>query len=440
MKRRVFLSGGAGTAGVALLGIPRGWAATSDALEMHPSSKSANPDEIAGWNVPHDVEVEIVRVTNLNTHGAGSLREALQRADIPESVYRVVVFDVSGRIDLGGHILRANQNRTIVAGQTAPGPIEIWGHTFQARQASEQLFMHLAFRGGKSVPGDSWQVDNVTKARFQNCSGANSVDEMMSFNNTVSDQVCLVDCLIGFQLFDTERGDHRFGPLVRNTNTRIGFYRNFFVGARRGMPRLENSCTVSFASNVFVSSGDNPAAKISSVPVVLEEKSEWPPTMAVDLFQNEYIWRNRRRLAQMDNDIGVVTTMYERDNFIRPTYSAIGQRIRSKPANGAVQVDTVQMPPGARLVQVDEALPFVLVHAGMRPAQRDSTDAMIVSEVVAEDIVTRYDAVDDPPPAIQRVFTPRLDWSQKDGQGRSNALVELDILHGELGGVTRWVH
>lgn len=438
MKRRTFLAGAAGTAGVTLSGILRGQAATPDMLETHPATASAGPDEIAGWNVPHDADVYMVRVSNLETRGPGSLREALQRTDIPPGAYRVIVFDVSGRIDLEGQILRANQSRTIVAGQTAPGPIEIWGHTFEARESSEQLFMHLAFRGGKSVSGDSWQVENVRKARFQNCSGANSVDEMMAFTNKESDQVCLVDCMIGFQLFDTERGDHRFGPMVRGSNTRIGFYRSLFVGARRGMLRLANPCTVSCASNVFVSVDSSPTEKISAMPMVLEERSNTPPNMAVDFFQNEYIWRNTGQLANMANELGVVTTMYERDNYIRPAYSAEAQRILSKLAYGAEQVDAVQMPPGARLVPVDDTLPFVMEHAGMRPAVRDMTDALILDEVIAESVPTRYEAVDHPPPSLRRVFNPRLDWSGKDAQGRSNALVELDILHGQLGGVQRW--
>lgn len=436
MKRRRFITGAAGLAVSAGLAGPV--AASAAGPVLHPATV-ARPEDRAGWQVPADAKVHVVRVTTLKTRGYGSLRDALQRTDVPSDAYRVIVFEVAGRIDLEGQILRANQDRTILAGQTAPGPIEIWGHTFEARRAEEQLFMHIAFRGGLAVGGDSWQVESVRKARFQNCSGANSVDEMMAFTNKASDQVCVVDSLIGFQLFDLTRGDHRFGPMVRSTNTRIGFYRNMFVGARRGMLRLANPCTVSCASNVFVAADDSPTEKISRMPMVLEERSDWPGNMELDFFQNEYIWKETGQLANMKNDLGVVTTIYERDNHIRPAYSALDQRVLSKPAWGAKQVDALQMAPGARLVASDEVMAFAMAHAGMRPAARDVTDQMIVDEVIAESVPTRTEAVDHPPPRIERqFFTPELDWRGTDATGRSNALVELDILHGRLGGVRRW--
>ena len=60
---------------------------------------------------------DVVKVTNLNDSGKGSLRWALEDLDMP----RTVVFEVSGQISLNDQI---NVNGDVtVAGQTSPGAV-----------------------------------------------------------------------------------------------------------------------------------------------------------------------------------------------------------------------------------------------------------------------------------------------------------------------------
>ena len=58
---------------------------------------------------------EIIRVTNLNSEGPGSLRAAIE-AEGP----RIVVFEVGGVIDLEMKTLRLRNPYITIAGQTAP--------------------------------------------------------------------------------------------------------------------------------------------------------------------------------------------------------------------------------------------------------------------------------------------------------------------------------
>jgi hypothetical protein len=67
---------------------------------------------------PNRIAGTIIHVTNLNSSGPDSLREAV---DFKEP--RVVVFDVSGYIDINlGDEIRVNNPYLKIAGQTAPSP------------------------------------------------------------------------------------------------------------------------------------------------------------------------------------------------------------------------------------------------------------------------------------------------------------------------------
>ncbi len=60
---------------------------------------------------------EVIKVTNLNAEGPGSLRAALEGNKGP----RIVVFETGGEIDLQGDNIIITSPFVTVAGQTAPG-------------------------------------------------------------------------------------------------------------------------------------------------------------------------------------------------------------------------------------------------------------------------------------------------------------------------------
>lgn len=96
-----------------------------------------------GVETPAGTDGRVIRVTNLESRGPGSLRAAIE-TEGP----RLVVFDVGGVIDLGEDPLRINRPFLTIAGQTAPSPgITIIKGSVYA-YTNDILIQHIRIRPG----------------------------------------------------------------------------------------------------------------------------------------------------------------------------------------------------------------------------------------------------------------------------------------------------
>lgn len=101
----------------------------------------------------------IIKVTNLNDSGEGSFRSAVM-----SSGARIVVFEVSGIINLKSQIYVKNPYLT-VAGETSPGGVLITGFPFYL-STNDVVIRHMRFRVGSHRITDGSNADPETLDSF----------------------------------------------------------------------------------------------------------------------------------------------------------------------------------------------------------------------------------------------------------------------------------
>ena len=176
----------------------------------------------------------VYEVTNLNDAGAGSLRDAVSEGN------RIVIFRVSGTIELKSRLTIAKPNITI-AGQTAPGDGICLRDCDLYISTNNVIVRYLRVRLGDA---SRRQSDSITVWRgssnviLDHCSATWSVDESLSLGGDVGD-VTVQWCLIGEALRQSVhvKGRHCFGSLMRASG-KVSLHHNLWVHNDSRNPRL----------------------------------------------------------------------------------------------------------------------------------------------------------------------------------------------------------
>ena len=117
---------------------------------------------------------EVYHVTNLNDSGAGSFRDAVSKSG------RIVVFDVSGTIELKSNILC--QSNITIAGQTAPGGSGITLKNYKMGMSGDNIICrYISSRPGPyastSSGNDAWGGAKGSNSIIDHCSMGWTTDE-----------------------------------------------------------------------------------------------------------------------------------------------------------------------------------------------------------------------------------------------------------------------
>jgi len=176
----------------------------------------------------------VIKVTNLNSSGSGSLNEALGT-----SGKRLIVFEVGGVIS-GGHSI--SKGDVTIAGQTAPYPgITIIRGTLKI-SASNVVVSHIAVRVGDGsggspdgieITGNNIVLDHVTSTW--------GVDETLTLKG--ADNITMFKCIIAESLSNSnhEEGEHSKGNLIFRVCDPVSIIDCLYAHNRMRNPRVSDS-------------------------------------------------------------------------------------------------------------------------------------------------------------------------------------------------------
>ncbi len=331
---------------------------------------------------------KILKVSNLNDEGPGSLRSAVEA-----SGPRIVVFEVGGYINLHSELAITNPFITI-AGQTAPEP----GITLRNRRlrigTHDVVIQHLRSRPG-DAPGKADELDDrdaLTIQDFNNpiynvvidhCSFSWSVDEVVGLwgyrDKRLSD-ITISNSIIseGLNRSLHPRGPHSKGLLIGDYSKRVTLIRNLISSSADRNGPLFKGGTSGIVLNNLVYNGGNSyrlgfaddynagPSKVTAVGNLWIDGPAYPTRGPV--------WFN--------SNVKAGTEIYLSGNKI---VQQTGFPVPIVENNTGWGNPVVTIPPlwiqDLKVWEVNQVESGVLANAGARPAQRDVIDERIVREV-----------------------------------------------------------
>lgn len=356
-----------------------------------------------GWasQTPGGRGGRIIRVTNLNSEGPGSLREAIE-ADGP----RIVVFEVGGVIDLDRKTLKLTNPFITIAGQTAPSPgitlirggIDVGGH--------DVIIQHIRIRPGSAGQEwmSGWDEDSIsTQAAYNvivdHCSLEWGTDENLSasgprftgstpeeWRRGTSHNITFSNNIIAESLaYSTHsKGEHSKGSLIHDNVTGLLIINNLYAHNYERSPLFKGGVHGVIVNNLIY----NPGPRAIHYNLAPEEWLNHP----YEVGKMTAIGNVLRAGPSTPTDhlaflmIGGAGDLeyYGRDNI---AVDQVGEPIRmfGRYTTTPARIIETRRPPvwweGVTPIAAEQVQVSVLSQSGARPWDRDQRDVLLIAEV-----------------------------------------------------------
>ncbi|MDE5769315.1 MAG: carbohydrate-binding protein, partial [Oscillospiraceae bacterium] len=192
---------------------------------------------------------EIYHVTNLNDSGEGSFRDAVSKSN------RIVVFDVSGTIELKSNVVC--QSNITIAGQTAPGGSGITLKNYKFGMGGNNIIARfISSRPGPykatSSGNDAWGGAGGSNSIIDHCSIGWSSDEqwgLYSKNDNYTCQYTVIGPANSWGGHD--KGIHGFGIMFGRSN--FSFDHNLIIHnvSRNFRGKITDKNAADFTNNII---------------------------------------------------------------------------------------------------------------------------------------------------------------------------------------------
>jgi hypothetical protein len=394
LRKRV----GTGLALLALLGgAPSARAAAANATVAFPGAVGFGAETAGGRGG------RVIKVTNLNPSGPGSLAEAV-RTKGP----RIVVFEVGGVIDLNASVLKISEPFLTIAGQTAPSPGISLIRGGVGISTHDVVIQHLRVRAGDvgRAKKSGWEVDTMATTSAWNvvvdhCSLAWGTDENLSasgprfdggdtveaWRTRTSHDVTFSHCIIAEGLSNSAhaKGEHSKGSLIHDNAQRISIIGNLYASNVERNPLFKGGVQGVVINNLI----DNPGRKAIHYGLVA---AEWTGHAYVNgemaavgnVLQYGPDTKEGLALVMIGGD-GPLELFLEdnltRDRAGQPVAPYVITTPDSKTVGVKVLPSAPAWPKGFRARPAVEVKDDVLKNAGARPWDRDEVDQRIVRQV-----------------------------------------------------------
>jgi hypothetical protein len=346
----------------------------------------------------------LVRVTNLDAEGPGSLKAAIDMAEP-----RTVVFEVGGVIDLAGHALDVRQPHVTIAGQTAPSPgITLIRGGIDVR-THDVVIEHLRVRTGEAgfAKHSGWERDGLSthggavNVVVDHCSFAWATDENLSASGerfvgaspdawraATSHDITYSNNIIaeGLSHSTHAKGEHSKGTLVHDNVTNILIVGNLYAHNSQRNALFKGGARGAFVNNLIF----DPGQRAVHYNLWAKEWREHPyqtgrVVLIGNVVQGGVSTQPGIALFMLGGEGDV--ELYAHDNR---AFDRDGKRLPLLGSYGAatgkvIEIAHPQLPRGLEPLPAELVADTVLAHAGARPWERDAVDRRVVDEAGSGD-------------------------------------------------------